>query len=157
MKKVKDQIHAIWCVLFFPDLAQLTVHSGFVSLRTYLARWNRGSSMSKVAWMVRSFRISKLFIVADERQSQLWWSSQNSTISSRRSMIWMKKTRRIEKLLVPPWRRSSRSHLKVTSFHLVHMCNLNVCLFCFSDWSWDLWHVQLSMRMKVIIRNKLGN
>jgi len=51
-KEVKDQIHAIWCVLFFPDLAQPTVCSGFVLLRMYLARywdWNRGSSMSKVA------------------------------------------------------------------------------------------------------------
>jgi len=49
---VKDQIHAIWCVLFFFDLAQPTMHSGFVSLRTYLGRywdWNRGSSMSSMA------------------------------------------------------------------------------------------------------------
>ena len=88
--EVKDQIHAIWCVLSFLDLAQLTVHSGFVSLRTYLARywdWNRGSSMSKVAGMVKLFRISKLFVVTDQRQFRLWRSSQNSTISSRRSMI----------------------------------------------------------------------
>jgi len=51
-REVKDQIHAIWCVLSFLDLVQPTVHSGFVSLRTYLAHywdWNRGSSMSKVA------------------------------------------------------------------------------------------------------------
>jgi len=67
-KEVKDQIHAIWCVLSFLDVAQLTMHSGFVSLRTYLARywdWNRGSSMGNVAGMVRSFRICKLFIMAD--------------------------------------------------------------------------------------------
>jgi hypothetical protein len=44
-------------------------------------------------------------------------------------MIGKKKMRRIEKLLVPPWRRSLRSHLGVTRFHLVHMCDLNVCLF----------------------------
>ena len=54
---VKDQIHAIWCVLCFLDLAQLTISSGFVSLQTYLApywNWNRSSSMSNVAGMVRS-------------------------------------------------------------------------------------------------------
>ena len=134
-----DQIHAIWCALSFLYIAhwQLTQHSGFVSLRMYLARywnWKRGSSMSNVAGMVRLLRISTLFIVADQRQFQLWQSSRNSTISSHRSMIGTKKRRRIEKLLMPPWRRSSRSHLRVTSFHLVHMCDLNVCLFSFSDW-----------------------
>jgi len=51
---VKDQIHAIWCVfkLSSLDLAQPTMRSGFVSIRTYLARywdWNRGSSMSNTA------------------------------------------------------------------------------------------------------------
>ena len=89
-KEVKDQIHAIWCVLSFLDLAQLIMRSGFVSLRTYLARywnWNIRSSMGHVAGMVRSFRISKLFIVTDQRQLRLWRSSRNSTISSRRSMI----------------------------------------------------------------------
>jgi len=72
--EVKDQIHAIWCVLSFLDLAQPTLRSGFVSLRMYLARcwdWNRGSSMSNVAGMVRSFRISKFFIVTDQRQFRL--------------------------------------------------------------------------------------
>jgi len=89
-KEVKDQIHAIWCVLSFLDVAQPTMHSGFVSLRTYLAHywdWNRGSSMGNVAGMVRSFRICKPFIVADQRQSRLWGSSRNLMISSRRSMI----------------------------------------------------------------------
>ena len=55
--EVKDQIHAIWCVLSFVDPAQPTMHSGFVSLRTNLAPywdWNRCSSMSNVAGMVRS-------------------------------------------------------------------------------------------------------
>jgi len=84
-------------------------------------------------------RTSKLFIVTDQRQSRLWRSSRNSTISSRRSTIGIKKTRRIEKLLLPPWRKSSRSLLRVTSFHLAHMCDLNVCRFSsFSDQSWDL-------------------
>ncbi len=158
--EVKDQIHAIWCVLSFLDLAQLTLRSGFVSLRMYVARywdWSRGSSMSNVAGMVRSFRISKFFIVTDQRQFRLWRSSRNSTISSRRFMIGTKKTRRIDKSLVLPWRRSSRSRLRVMSFHLAHMCDLNVCLFSFSDRSWDLQHVQLSTRTKVIIRSKLGN
>jgi len=139
--EVKDQIHAIWCVLSFLDLAQLTLRSGFVSLRMYVARywdWSRGSSMSNVAGMVRSFRISKFFIVTDQRQFQLWQSSRNLTISSRRSMIGTKKTRRIEKSLMPPWRRSLRSCLKVMSFHLAHMCDLNVCFLFFSDRSWDL-------------------
>ncbi len=134
--EVKDQIHAIWCVLSFLDLAQPTLYSGFVSLQMYLARcwnWNRDSSMGNVAGMVRSFRFSKLSIVTDRRQFQLWQSSRNLTISSRRSMIGTKKTRRIEKLLVPPWRRSLRSHLRVMSFHLRHMCDLNVCLFSFSE------------------------
>ena len=73
-KDVKDQIHAIWWVLSFLDLAHLTMRSGFVLLRMYLARywdWNTGSSMSSVAGMVRSSRISKLFIVTDQRQSRL--------------------------------------------------------------------------------------
>jgi len=49
-------------------------------------------------------KISKLFkfIVTDQRQFQLWQSSQNLMISSLRSMIGKKKTRRIEKLLMPP-------------------------------------------------------
>ena len=50
--EVEDQIHAIWCVSSFLDLAQPTMYSGFVSLRTYLARywdWNRGSSMNNMA------------------------------------------------------------------------------------------------------------
>ena len=139
--EVKDQIHAIWCVLSFLDLAQPTMCSGFVSLRTYPARywdWNRGSSMSNMAGTVRSFRISKLFIMTDQKQFRLWRSSRNSTISSRKSMIGTKKTRRIEKMPVPPWRTSSRSRLRVTSFHLAHMCDLNVCLFSFCDRSWDL-------------------
>jgi len=89
--------------------------------------------MNNVAGMVRSLRISKLFIMTDQGQLQLWPSSQNLMISSHRSMIGKRETRRIEKLLVPPWRRSLRNHLRVTIFHLVHMCNLNVCLFSFSD------------------------
>ena len=89
-KEVKDQIHAIWCVLSFLDLAQLIMRSGFVSLWTYLAlywNWNIRSSMGCAAGMVRSFRISKLFIVTDQRQLRLWRSSRNSMISSHRSMI----------------------------------------------------------------------
>jgi len=38
-------------------------------------------------------------------------------------------------LLVPLWRRNSRSRSRITIFHLVHMCNLNVCLFFFSHGS----------------------
>ena len=111
------------------------MHSGFVSPRTYLDRywnWNKGSSMSNMVEMVR-FRISKLFIMTDQRQFQLWQSSRNSMILSPRSMIGKKKMKKIEKLLVPPWKRSSRSHLRDTIFHLVHMCDLNVCFFSFSD------------------------
>ncbi len=133
---MKDQIHAIWCVLSFLDLGRPIMHSGFVSLRTFLAHywdWNRGFSMRKLTGMVRLFRISKLFTVTDQRQFRLWRSSRNSTISSHRSMIGTKRTRRIDNLLVPPWRRSLKSRLKVTSFHLRHMCDLNVCLFSFSD------------------------
>jgi len=60
--------------------------------------------MSNMAAMVRSLRISKLFkfIVTDQRQFQLWQSSQNLMISSHKSMIEKKKIRRIEKLLMPP-------------------------------------------------------
>jgi len=120
---------------------KLTMCSGFVLLLTYLARywnWNRCSSMSTVAGMVRSLRISTLFFMTDQRQCQLWQSSWNLMISSRRSTIGKKITRRIEKLLMPPWRRSSRIHSRVTNFHPVHMCDLNVCFFFFSNWSWDL-------------------
>jgi hypothetical protein len=53
-------------------------------------------------------------------------------ISSHKSMIGKKETKRIEKLLMPPWRRNSESHLRVTIFHLVHTCDLNVCFFFFS-------------------------
>jgi hypothetical protein len=95
--------------------------------------------MSNLAGIVRSFRIFKLFIVTDQRQFRLWQSSRNSTISSRRYMIWTKERRRIYKLLVPRWRRSSRCRSGVTSFHLAHMCDLNVCLFSFSNRSWDLY------------------
>ena len=139
---------------------QLTIHSGFVSLRMYLAHywnWNRCSSMTSVAGMVKSLRTSALFLVADQRQFQLWQFSQNLMISSHKSMIGKKETKRIEKLHMPPWRRNSESHLRVTIFHLVHMCDLNVCFFFFSHGSWDLQHFQLLMMMKVIIRNKLGN
>ena len=60
--------------------------------------------MSNMAGMVRSLRTSKRFkfIVTDQRQFQLWQSSQNLMISSHRSMIEKKKMRRIEKLLMPP-------------------------------------------------------
>jgi len=44
-----------------------------------------------------------------------------------------KEDKEIEKLLVPPWRRSLRSHLRVIIFHLAHMCSLNVGLFFFSN------------------------
>ena len=157
-----DQIHAIWCALSYLYMAcwKLTMCLGFVLLQMYLARywnWNRGSSMNNVAGMVRLLRISKLFIVINQRKPPLWRSSWNLMISSHRSMIGKKKMRKIEKLLVPPWRRSLRGHLRVTIFHLVHMCNLNVCPFSFSNWSRDLQHFQLLMMMKVIIRNKLGN
>ena len=87
--------------------------------------------MSNMAGMVRLLRIPALFIMTDLRQFRLWQFSQNLMISSRRSMIGKKTTRRIEKLLVPPWSRSLRSHLRVTIFHLVHMCGLNVCVFFF--------------------------
>jgi hypothetical protein len=40
-KAVEDQIHAIWCSLIdsivFLDVAQVTMHSGSVSIRMYLA------------------------------------------------------------------------------------------------------------------------
>ena len=120
-----------------------TLYSGFVLLQMYLAHcwnWNRGSSMSSIVEMVRSFRISRLFIITDQRQLQLWQFSQSLMISSHRSMIGKKKTKRIERLHVPPWRRSLKSHLGITIFHQVHMCNLNVCLFFFSDQSWYLNH-----------------
>jgi hypothetical protein len=85
-----------------------------------------------MAGMVRLLGISTLFFATNQRQFQLWQSSRNSTISSHRSMIGKKKTKKIEKSLMLPWRRNSRSHLRVTIFHHVHMCNLNVCLFFFS-------------------------
>ena len=94
--------------------------------------------MNNMAGMVRSLRISTLFFVTDQRQFRLWRSSRNSTTSSPRSMIGKKQTRRIEKLLVLLWRRNSRSRSRVTIFHLVHMCNLNVCLFLFSHGPWIL-------------------
>ena len=145
MTEVKDQIHAIWCVLSYLYMVHTTLAtemcSGFVLLQMYLARywsWNRCSSMRNVAEMVRSLRIFRLFIVTDQRQFLLWWSSQNLMISSHRSMIGKRKTKRIEKLLVPPWRRNLSGRSKVTNFHLLHMCDLNVCLFFFSNWSWGL-------------------
>jgi len=66
--EVKDQVHAVWCDLshLYMEHWQLTIHSGFVSLRTYLARywnWNRCSSMSNIAGMVRSL---------DSTHSSLW-------------------------------------------------------------------------------------
>ena len=49
---------------FMCIVTQLTIFSGFVLLQMCLAHywdWNKGSSMSNVAGMVRSLRISKLF------------------------------------------------------------------------------------------------
>ena len=82
-----DQIHAIWCALSYLYMAcwKLTMCLGFVLLQMYLAHywnWNRGSLMSNMAGMVRLLRISILFkfIVTDQKQFQLWQSSQNLMI-----------------------------------------------------------------------------
>ena len=53
--EVMDQIHAIWCVLSFLDVAHLIMCSGSASLRMYLVHywnWNEDSSTSNVAGMV---------------------------------------------------------------------------------------------------------
>jgi hypothetical protein len=62
-KEVKDQIHAIWCVFVLPWSGATDNVFRFCFTPMYLARywdWNRCSSMSNVAGMVRSFTISKL-------------------------------------------------------------------------------------------------
>jgi len=129
-------VHAIWCILsyLYMEHWQLTIIQciqvlfrfgcilPIIVIGTGILQW-------ATQWKWWDHLESLLIFVNDQQQFQLWRSSWNSMISSCRSMIEKKKTKRIEKLLVPPWRRNSRGHLSITNFHLLHMRNLNVCIF----------------------------
>jgi len=162
-KEVMDQIHAIWWVLLNLPWSGTTDNVFRFCFTPNVSRPLMGLEQRFFNEQVGG----NSMVVCNLRIPHRDWPEHkvpvvaiftNSTISSRKSMIRTKTRRRIYKSPVLPWRISSRSRLRLTSFHPAHMCDLNVYLvLSFSGRSWDLQHAQQSTRTKVIIRTKSEN